>query len=130
MTLKPKKRLQKNNYSDFTFTDIIIVSVVVLLIGLVIGISLNTNNVKQINSIQPTQTVFAGNTLKVAKKFACSCGTCGEKNLVSCVCGTAIGTKKFIEGNLQNGMPEGEVVELVKEYYGHYVGDSQLQSVY
>ncbi len=122
--------MQKNNYSDFTLPNIIIVSVVVLLIGLVIGISLNTNNVKQINSKQSTQTVFAGNTLKVAKKFVCSCGTCGKKNLVSCVCGTAIGTKKFIEGNLQNGMPEQEVVELVKEYYGHYVGDSQLQSVY
>lgn len=130
MTLKSKKRLWKNNYSDFTIADIIIVSVVVLLIGLVIGISLNTKDVKQINTTQAAQTVFASNTLKVAKKFVCSCGTCGEKNLVSCVCGTAIGTKKFIEGNLQNGMSEEEVVELVKEYYGHYVGYSQLQSVY
>lgn len=66
---------------------------------------------------------------KVANEFACSCGTCGEKNLVYCVCGTAMNTKNFIETNLKNGTSEREVVELVKKYYRHYVGDNQLKSI-
>ncbi len=126
MTIKSKN----SNNSNFTLGNLITVSVVVIFIGIIIGLSIDSKSGQSVNYAPTVQTVFASNTLKVAKEFACSCGTCGEKNLVACVCGTAIGTKQFIEGNLQNGMPEGEVVELVKEYYGHYVGDSQLQSVY
>lgn len=120
MTTKTKKDLNNN----FTLGNLITVSVVVIFIGVIIGMSLNTHKEQLINNTQPTQTVFASNTLKIAKEFACSCGTCGEENLAVCVCGTAIGTKKFIEGNLNNGMLEGEVVELVKKYYGHYLGAS------
>ncbi len=128
MASKQKKRLQNNQINDFIMSNIIIVAIGVLIIGVVIGMSLNTNDENQNTRVTPTQTVFASNTLKIAKAFACSCGTCGEENLAVCECGTAIGTKQFIEGNLQSGMPEGKVVELVKEYYGHYVGASQLQS--
>ena len=124
MTIKTKKDLNNN----FTLGNLITISIVVIFIGVIIGMSLNTHKEQPINNIQPAQTVFTSNTLKIAKEFACSCGTCGEKNLAVCVCGTAIDTKNFIEGNLNNGIPELEVVELVKEYYGHYVGASQLQS--
>lgn len=124
MTLKSKKELKNNMNSNFTLSNIITISAVVLFIGVIIGMSLNTHKEQPINNTQPTQTVFASNTLKIAKEFACSCGTCGEENLAVCVCETAIGTKNFIEGNLNNGMPEWEVVELVKEYYGHYLGAS------
>jgi len=126
MTSK-KNGLQKG---DFTMGNIIFAAVTVLIIGIVIGMSLNTHGEHKNIRVTSPQTVFSSNTLKVSKKFACSCGTCGEKNLAICVCGTAIGTKQFIEGNLQSGMAEREVVELVKEYYGHYVGDNQLKSVY
>jgi fructose-specific phosphotransferase system IIC component len=90
--------------------------------GLIIGLSIGSKNGGPTNKVTAAQTVFASNTLKLAKEFACSCGTCGEKNLVSCTCDTAIGTKKFIESNLQKGIPKWEVVELVKNIYGHYVG--------
>lgn len=121
MTLKSTKKDLNNN---FTLGNLIAVSIVVIFIGVIIGMSLNTDKEQPINNTQPAQTVFASNTLKLAKEFSCSCGTCGEENLAVCVCGTAIGTKKFIEGNLQIGMSEEEVVELVKKYYGHYVGDT------
>ncbi len=126
MTIKSKN----SNNSNFTLGNLITVSVVVIFIGIIIGLSIDSKSGPSTNYAPTVQTVFASSTLKVAKEFACSCGTCGEKNLVACVCGTATNTKKFIEGNLQNGMPEGEVVELVKEYYGHYVGDNQLKSIY
>ncbi len=99
MASKQKKRLQNNQINNFTMSNIILVAIVVLIIGVVIGMSLNTqstNSEHQNTSVTPSQTVFASNTLKIAKEFACSCGTCGEKNLVACVCGTAIGTKQFI----------------------------------
>ncbi len=120
MTAKTKRDLNNN----FTLNNIITISAVVLFIGVVIGLSLDSKNERSTNDIVVAQTTFSNNTLKLAKEFACSCGTCGEENLAVCVCGTAIGTKKFIEGNLRNGIPEREVVELVKDIYGHYVGDS------
>ena len=130
MTLNKQNKLKKNKRNEFITENIIFIIGGMIIIGIVIGMSLNTHDEHQNTNVTPAQTVFASNTLKVAKKFACSCGTCGEKNLVACVCGTAIGTKQFIESNLQSGMPEGEVVELVKEYYGHFFWDNQLRSVY
>lgn len=124
MTLKSKKELKNNMNSNFTLSNIITISAVVLFIGVVIGLSLDSKNERSTNDIVVAQTTFSNNTLKLAKEFACSCGTCGEENLAVCVCETAIGTKNFIEGNLNNGMPKGEVVELVKKYYGHYLGAS------
>jgi len=130
MTSKLKMESRKNNYNNFTLGNLITVSVIVIFIGVIIGLSIDSKSSQSTNPAPVAQTVFAGNTLKVAKGFACSCGTCGEKNLAVCECGTATNTKNFIEGNLQSGMPEGEVVELVKEYYGHFVGDNPLKSVY
>lgn len=124
MTLKSKKELRKNNNSNFTLSNIITISAVVLFIGVVIGLSIDSKNERSTNDIAVAQIAFSNNTLKIAKEFACSCGTCGEENLAVCVCGTAMNTKNFIESNLRNGISEREVVELVKDIYGHYVGDS------
>ena len=129
MSSKLQKELRKNNYGDFTWGKIITLSAVVLFTGLIIGFSINSDTKKQTDRETVAQMLFASNTLKLAKQFACSCGTCGEKNLVSCTCDTAIGTKKFIESNLQKGITKWEVVELVKNIYGHYVGDNQLQRI-
>jgi hypothetical protein len=122
MTQKSKKKLRKNNYGDFTWGKIITLATVVLFTGIIIGLSIDSKNESSRNNITAAQTIFASNTLNLSKEFACSCGTCGEINLASCTCDTAIGTKIFIEDNLKKGIPEWEVTELVKNIYGHYLG--------
>ena len=119
----------KNNDNNFTLSNIITVAAVVLFIGVIIGLSLDSQNGQSTNNRAVAQTTFSNQTMKLANEFACSCGTCGEENLAVCECGTAMNTKNFIATNLRNGTPEREVVELVKKYYGHYVGENQLKSI-
>jgi cytochrome c-type biogenesis protein CcmH/NrfF len=97
------------------------VAIAVLLIGFTIGLFVNrgpeTNRPK--NS---APAVFSLATMSLAKRFNCSCGACGERNLAVCECPTATSTKRFIESNLNSGLEEKEVINLIKELYGHYTG--------
>lgn len=56
--------------------------------------------------------------LRVAARFACSCGTCGEKRLDVCSCETAQQERAFIQEQLRNGRSEAEAVEELKQKYG------------
>lgn len=55
---------------------------------------------------------------RVAARFACSCGTCGEKRLDICSCGTAQAERAFIQEQLRNGRSEAEAAEAVNKKYG------------
>lgn len=56
--------------------------------------------------------------LRVAARFACSCGTCGEKRLDICSCETAQTERAFIQEQLRNGRNESEAAEALKQKYG------------
>jgi len=55
---------------------------------------------------------------RVAARFACSCGTCGEKRLDICSCETAEAERAFIQDQLRNGRSEAEAVEALNKKYG------------
>ncbi len=55
---------------------------------------------------------------RVAARFACSCGTCGEKRLDICSCETAQTERAFIQEQLRNGRSESEAAEALKQKYG------------
>lgn len=130
MTSKLKKIKQTSNWKEVVTNNIILILIGVLLIGVVVGLSLNTKETPNNNLVASNDTVFSQRTLDVAKKFACSCGTCDELNLAYCVCGVAIGTKKFIQGNLESGMAVEELVPLIDDIYGFYLGEDAIQPIY
>lgn len=55
---------------------------------------------------------------RVAARFACSCGTCGEKRLDICSCETAQQERGFIQEQLRNGRSEAEAAEALNQKYG------------
>lgn len=55
---------------------------------------------------------------RVAARFVCSCGTCGEKRLDVCSCATAQQERAFIQEQLRNGRSESEAAEALKQKYG------------
>jgi hypothetical protein len=56
--------------------------------------------------------------MRVAARFACSCGTCGEKRLDICSCETAQTERAFIEEQLRNGRSEAEAADALNQKYG------------
>ncbi len=56
--------------------------------------------------------------LRVAARFACSCGSCGEERLDVCSCPTAQQERAFIQEQLRNGRSEAEAAEALKQKYG------------
>ena len=55
---------------------------------------------------------------RVAARFACSCGTCGEKRLDVCSCETAQQERAFIQEQLRKGHSEEEAAQALKQKYG------------
>lgn len=55
---------------------------------------------------------------RVAARFVCSCGTCGEKRLDVCSCETAQQERAFIQEQLRNGRNEDEAAAAVAQKYG------------
>ncbi len=55
---------------------------------------------------------------RVAARFACSCGTCGEKRLDVCSCETAQAERAFIQDQLRAGRSEAEAADALNKKYG------------
>lgn len=56
--------------------------------------------------------------IRVASRFVCSCGTCGEERLEVCSCPTAHEERAFIQDQLRQGRSESEAAEALKAKYG------------
>ncbi|ODU23865.1 MAG: hypothetical protein ABS95_02840 [Verrucomicrobia bacterium SCN 57-15] len=68
-----------------------------------------------------TTTVASGidpAVARVAARFICSCGTCGEKRLDVCSCETAQQERAFIQEQLRNGRSEEDAAQALKQKYG------------
>jgi len=62
---------------------------------------------------------------QVAANFKCACGGCGEQPLDECACDMPRGAreeKDFIRKKLRDGLTVDQVVQLVNDKYGHFVG--------
>ncbi len=66
----------------------------------------------------PITSGTAALVTRVASRFVCSCGTCGEKRLDICSCDTALKERAFIQEQLDNGRSEKEAAEALNKKYG------------
>lgn len=56
--------------------------------------------------------------LKIAERFICSCGSCGEQPLDVCRCNTAVKEREFIRTALQSGGKEQQIIASVNSTFG------------
>lgn len=94
----------------------------ILLVGITVGVFITSKDRPEASVSKELPILFSMATVDVARQFACSCGSCGEENLSTCTCPTAKSTKQFIEMNLNNGVSEEDVIELIKSTHGHFLG--------
>lgn len=120
MNTKKQKSIM-NSDNNFWNKNRYILWISILIGGISIGISINSYYTQE-PIINSETKVFSIETLSVAKHFACSCGSCGEKELIACMCPTAIETKQFIETSINNGISIEDVTDIVKVSIGHYKG--------
>ncbi len=120
MNTKKQKSLM-NFEHNFWNKNRYILWISILIGGISIGISINSYYTQEPIK-NPVTKVFSIGTLDIAKHFVCSCGSCGEKELIACLCPTAMETKQFIETSLNNGISIEDVTDIVKVSIGHYKG--------
>ncbi len=64
-------------------------------------------------------SVDESKAMQIAKKFDCSCGTCGDLSLDNCACPTAVKERKFIRKSVEERMSSHQIIAAVNKTYGH-----------
>ena len=67
---------------------------------------------------------FDNRVRQVAVNFKCACGGCGELPLAECTCDMPRGAKEeknYIRNKLREGLSVDQVVQLVRDKYGHLI---------
>ncbi len=57
--------------------------------------------------------------MQIAKKFDCSCGTCGDLSLDTCTCPTAVKEREFIRKSVEERKSPDQIIAAVNRTYGH-----------
>lgn len=93
---------------------------IILAVGL-IWMNVAKQSVPPSKKAQPTMA-FSMATMAIANQFICPCGSCGEERLSDCDCGTAIETKREIEGYVRNGVSEKNIKNIIGTKADPYTG--------
>lgn len=62
--------------------------------------------------------VFSSAVLEIARDFYCSCGSCGQKELLVCTCDTAVQEKNYIQDLLDKGYDKESINSTVQAMFG------------
>jgi cytochrome c-type biogenesis protein CcmH/NrfF len=118
---KSQKRNQVQHSSFFSrYSFLFVIGGLILLF-----LFINNSDKKVPNSknspIQPVSQDFSleRKVMEVASKFTCSCGSCGEEALETCLCATAEQERNFIRQELRNGKSAVQTIAAVNKRYGH-----------
>lgn len=95
-------------------------SIFIVLVGIFLGIIVNSDMISPPQSTKPIeQPIYGVEVLEIASHFLCSCGNCGDKELVSCTCKTAIREKNFIQELLQKDYERESILSMMESMFGN-----------
>lgn len=93
--------------------------VFLIIAGIVIGTMINdTPHVSGTSDGADLPQLYDANVLDIASYFSCSCGNCGDLELVSCTCPTAKKEKDFIKELIKKDYDKETIIKTVETMFG------------
>ena len=90
-----------------------------ILIGFVGGLIVSKTSAPSSPQTQaPLAPLYSQEVLAIASDFICSCGQCGERDLVACTCETAIREKNYIRDLLNKDYDRETIVTTLETMFG------------
>ena len=62
--------------------------------------------------------LYSSAVMDIARDFYCSCGSCGQEELVVCTCDTAVQEKNYIQDLLDKGYDKESINATVQAMFG------------
>lgn len=113
-------KIQKKNRDDRLGWILTMVGIIVL--GLIILMKISPEKSSPADQVAKTeQQNYSALTFLVSTQFNCSCSDCNDV-VSDCTCPTGKATKDYIEQKVRQGYQKQEIIDLVKDAYGHYRG--------
>ena len=111
---KPYQTSKKPNSLPIIIGGILLIS-----IGVLIGTIMSNITPSSVATNAASEPIlYNSEVLDVASHFLCSCGSCGDKELVSCSCDTAVQEKDFIQDLIQKGYEKEAIITTVETMFG------------
>ena len=113
------KRKRQSQSGASQQLPIIMGAAALVLLGVLIGVTVRDKPNKTVEqSSASTIPIFSSAVLDIAKDFTCSCGSCGERDLVVCTCETANQEKNYIQNMLNQGYDRSTITTRIEALYG------------
>ncbi len=98
---------------------IIVGAIFLISIGILIGTIMSNITPSSVATNAASEPIlYNTEVIDIASHFLCSCGSCGDKELVSCTCNTAIQEKDFIQDLIQKGYEKEAIITTVENMFG------------
>lgn len=95
-------------------------SMFIMLVGIFLGIIASNDIISPPSSSKSIeQPIYSVEVLEIASHFLCSCGSCGDKELVSCTCKTALREKNFIQELYKKGYDSESILSMMDSMFGN-----------
>lgn len=117
-----KRQTQSGRAFEWIIAGLLITGAITIYLFINMNSSIGNDNPRQDQIVYEQRSndlALENSVYRVASKFSCSCGSCGEEPLETCTCPTAQKERQFIREALQRGKQEAEVVDLVEKAYGY-----------
>ncbi len=113
------KRKKQPQSRPFEQLPVIMGAVALVLLGLLIGVTVRDKPTKAVERAPANVIpIFSSAVLDIAEDFTCSCGNCGERDLVVCTCETANQEKNYIQNMLNQGYDRSTITTRIEALYG------------
>jgi len=113
------KRKKQSQSGASQQLPIIMGAAALVLLGVLIGVTVRDKPSKAVEQAPiSTVPIFGSIVLDIAKDFTCSCGNCGERDLVVCTCDTATAEKNYIQNMLNQGYDRSTITTRIEALYG------------
>jgi len=124
-----RMKVAEQRRSESSYWKITAVLASIFAIGLFVKVAFFQGSypVTSANSYQasaPQNASLESQVRRVAANFKCACGGCGELPLVECTCDMprgAVEEKNYIRNKLREGLTVDQVVQMVRDVYGHMI---------
>lgn len=107
---------------------VILIAIVGIFVFLLIANEFNSHSGNNNSAPLQTNIVLEPAVAEIAQLFKCACGSCDDPTLAHCQCPTAMEQMNTIRTLLNQNKPKAEIVAIMKNKYGHYIGENQNNS--
>lgn len=106
---------------DYVKYLVLLFGVAAIIVAVVVGTERESGPAREVELHEhdhPPAAPVSMEVRQIASHFVCACGSCGELELATCSCGTAVEERHLIQTELNRGTSTETILQVIHDRYG------------